>query len=275
MKYIIFGAGGLGRRYAAAMKRLGKDVAVAFVDNDRQKQGTSIGGIPVLPPDKLCEIEYDRIFVTSFVDDITTQLCAMGIDNTIIDVHEETHISVRKQWLTDFASVLRERGPDGNVAEAGVFRGDFAKHINELFPDKTLYLFDTFEGFTESDVAKEPLPSIANAGNYGFTSVDVVMNKLPHPEKAVIKQGCFPESAADTNDTFCFVNLDLDLYLPTYEGLKYFWPQMRNEGVILIHDFFSTDFLNVCTAVYDFERLLGKPLKMLPIGDAFSIAIVK
>jgi len=37
---------------------------------------------------------------------------------------------------------------EGSVAEVGVFRGDFAKRLNLLFPDKKLYLFDTFEGFS-------------------------------------------------------------------------------------------------------------------------------
>jgi O-methyltransferase len=43
----------------------------------------------------------------------------------------------------------------GNVAELGVFRGDFAKHINVAFPDRKLYLFDTFDGFNEKDILAE------------------------------------------------------------------------------------------------------------------------
>jgi O-methyltransferase len=233
------------------MNSRGKDETVAFVDNDKQKQGTDIDGIPVFSPDKLCELEYDRIFVTSFADDITAQLRAMGIDGAVIETHEETHISVRRQWLSDFASVLRERGIGGSVAEAGVFRGDFAQHINAMFPDRTLYLFDTFEGLPEWDVTKEPLPSAASAGNYGFTSVDVVMNKLSHPEKAVIRKGYFPESAMSIDDTFCFVNLDLDLCLPTYESLKYFWGKMAKVGVM-----FAAADLPLCA--YGSGRRLGQ-----------------
>ncbi|MDR3309805.1 MAG: macrocin-O-methyltransferase [Oscillospiraceae bacterium] len=230
MKYVIFGAGGIGRRAAVQMKQQGKHEITAFADNDKQKQGTDIDGIPVYAPDKLPELEYDRIFVTPFAEDITSQLLEMGIDGTIIEAHEETPIITRKQWLTDFADVLRERGVSGSVAEAGVFRGDFAKHINAVFPDRTLYLFDTFEGFPESDVAREALPSAAKPGNYGYTSVDVVTSKLPHPENAVIRKGYFPESASGIDDTFCFVNLDLDLYQPTYEGLKYFYGKVAGGG---------------------------------------------
>ena len=76
-------------------------------------------------------------------------------------------------------------------------------------------------------------------------------------------------------EKFCFLNLDLDLYQPTFEGLKFFWDKMSECGVILIHDYFSTDFPNVKTAVVDFEEWLGKPLKMMPIGDTLSISIIK
>lgn len=42
-----------------------------------------------------------------------------------------------------------------SVAEAGVFRGEFAKYINQFFPDRKLYLYDTFEGFNASDMKND------------------------------------------------------------------------------------------------------------------------
>jgi O-methyltransferase len=230
MKYVIFGAGATGIRAARRIAKLGNDV-IAFLDNDRQKQSSSIDNVPVYSPSRICELHFDKIYVASFfAEEMESQLREMGIDGAVIESQEDMSVSVRGQWLSDFASVLHKRGIGGSVAEAGVFRGDFAKHINATFPDRTLYLFDTFEGFPESDVVKEVLPSAANVGNYSFTSVDIVMSKLPHPERAVIKQGYFPESAAGIDDVFCFVNLDLDLYQPTYEGLKYFWAKLWGGG---------------------------------------------
>src|SRR4029079_18426640 len=37
----------------------------------------------------------------------------------------------------------------GSVAELGVYKGKFARYINQLFPNRKLYLFDTFMGFDE------------------------------------------------------------------------------------------------------------------------------
>ena len=182
---------------------------------------------------------------------------------------------VRKQWLADFAKVVYSRNIIGNVAEAGVFRGDFAKHINALFSDKTLYLFDTFEGFPAEDVLYEKLPSKAKAGYYDYTTESLIISKLPNPQKAIIKKGYFPKTAEGIEDKFCFVNLDLDLYKPTLEGLKFFWDKMTEGGVILIHDYFSDEFPNIKTAVVDFESAWGINLNIIPIGDKYSIAIVK
>ncbi len=40
----------------------------------------------------------------------------------------------------------------GAIAELGVFRGFNASVLNHFFPDRRLYLFDTFEGFDPRDV---------------------------------------------------------------------------------------------------------------------------
>ena len=51
----------------------------------------------------------------------------------------------------------------GNVAELGVYKGDFAKRLNLLFPEKKLYLFDTFEGFNKLDIKVERDKGFGNA----------------------------------------------------------------------------------------------------------------
>jgi len=280
-RIVIFGAGGFGMKYSNDILSRGEDKIVCFLDNSKAKQGTQINGIDVFSPEKIKELDYsvvEIVVASGLENDIVHQLKELGVDEKKINVplkEGSSHIDIRKIWLTDLAKTFYARNIIGNVAEAGVFRGDFAQHINITFPDKTLYLFDTFEGFPAQDVEKEELPSNSKAGYYDATSEELVLNKLPHKEKAIIKKGYFPQTAQGINDKFCFVNLDLDLYQPTLEGLKFFWDKMSECGVILVHDYFGVAFPNVKTAVADFEKWLGEPLKMLPIGDIYSIAIVK
>jgi hypothetical protein len=101
------------------------------------------------------------------------------------------------------------------------------------------------------------------------------MSKLPHPEKAIIRKGYFPDTAIGLPDKFKFVNLDLDLYVPTLEGLRLFYDKMIPGGVILIHDYFPNSYPGVKQAVTEFEFELEKALLKIPIGDKISIAVVK
>jgi hypothetical protein len=304
MKQIaIFGAGGSGRRYAEEIRteqnrteqnrteqnrteqNRTEQKLVCFFDNSKSKIGTKLCGVDVLAPEKIAELPFTVVVVVvspGFETDIIAQIKLID-PGRMVEIPDFAksgmrNIENRIVWLKSFAKVVYDRKTPGNVAEAGVFRGDFAKEINNVFPDKTLYLFDTFEGFPAEDVARETITSNSKQGYYDFTSEQLVFEKLTHRGKAVICKGYFPQSALNVvadNERFCFVNLDLDLYQPTYAGLKFFWDKMLPGGVILIHDYFGIYFPNVKTAVHDFEKWLGEPLKMMPIGDGLSIAIVK
>ncbi|WP_257007056.1 TylF/MycF family methyltransferase [Helicobacter pullorum] len=72
---------------------------------------------------------------------------------------------------------------------------------------------------------------------------------------------------------FKFVNLDVDLYQPILSGLQYFYPKMVKDGVILVHDYFHPFYTGTKKAVDEFAVEMN--LRTLPIGDAFSVMIVK
>ena len=100
------------------------------------------------------------------------------------------------------------------------------------------------------------------------------MNRMLHPEKCVLRKGYFPDTAVGLNDTFCFVNLDMDLYQPMLEGIRFFWENMCPGGIILLHDYFEPQLPGVRRAVADFEQEHG-PVCKAPIGDFMSLAIIK
>ena len=109
----------------------------------------------------------------------------------------------------------------GAVAELGVYRGRFARNINRLLPERTLYLFDSFEGFDPAAGAGEAMQAA-----HENTSVRQVLEALPFPEKAIVKPGFFPESLNGLEEIFCLVSLDVDFEGATLEGLRYFWPRL-------------------------------------------------
>lgn len=143
---------------------------------------------------------------------------------------------------------------EGNTAELGVYQGGFSRLINHYFPDRKLYLFDTFEGFAQNDVEADKAKGIPSdtARNFSSTSVELVLSKMEHPENCIIRKGWFPDTAQGIDDRFCFVSLDADLYKPLISGLEFFYPKLSHGGIIMIHDFNNGDYPRAREAVKDF-----------------------
>lgn len=274
---IIFGAGGTGRLVYKKMKH--KYNVVGFADNDMSRwDRENIDGKPVFAPYKIKRIKFDYIVLGTFMgcDEIRKQLEEMGItDEKIIPGYVETSVNARIFFLKRTAEEAYRRGLTGSVAEAGVFRGEFAKEINRYYSDKKCYLFDTFEGFSDQDIAFEKEKSLVIAEYMKGLSENIVYDKMPYKENVEIRKGYFPETAVGITDEFCFVNLDMDLYKPIYEGIVFFYPKLVSGGTLLIHDYFSEAYPNVRQAVEDYEKGYGIKLITTPIGDDMSIAIIK
>lgn len=275
-KVVIFGASENSKKLYRKIEE--EYEIVAFTDNDNAKWGGQIDGVPIIPPNEIMKAKWDEVIVASITAmyTIRDQLIGYGISKAAINLsYMELQVKAREQFLTDFAQIVYEKGIQGAVAEAGVFQGEFARVINEKFPDRKLYLFDTFEGFDEKDIEYEKKYNFSNekVGHLSMTSEELVIQKMKHADKCIIRKGYFPETAQGIVDTFCFVNLDMDLYKPTIEGLKFFWKKMECGGVILVHDYFSEVYEGVRRAVEEFCE--GKQMNLFPIGDSISVGMVK
>ncbi|MBQ2771702.1 MAG: hypothetical protein IJE95_03170 [Methanocorpusculum sp.] len=184
---------------------------------------------------------------------------------------------VRFRTLELLAEEIKKKGLTGAVAELGVFRGDFSSIINQLYPESTLYLFDTFEGFADVDIKHErenDYTSDKALTQFRNTSIDIVLSKMQHPDKCVVRKGYFPETVEGLEDRFIFVSLDCDLYLPILAGLEYFYPRLVEGGYIMIHDYNPTnEWKGVKEAVNDFEKKYGFVPKV-PITDSCGTLII-
>ena len=166
--------------------------------------------------------------------------------------------------------VLNGKGDEFRVGE------DTARKINALFPDRPLYLFDTFEGFDARDVEKEKAQGFSQAekGEFSDTSPEAVLSRLPFPERAIVRQGYFPETAAGLEaERFALVSLDADLFSPILAGLEFFYPRLNPGGAILLHDFDSRRFPGAGKAVEAYEKAHG-PLPLVPLCDLHGSAVI-
>lgn len=156
----------------------------------------------------------------------------------------------------------RLAGVPGAAAELGVYRGFFARCINQLLPDRKLYLFDSFEGFAE-----EANAAVSFQAAHRNTTIDKVLAIMPHPQSVTVKPGFFPESLEGLEERFCLASLDVDFYDTTLEGLRYFWPRLERGGYLMLHDWGSPSLTGVAQALADYEAELGLHIPAMPLCD--------
>lgn len=166
----------------------------------------------------------------------------------------------------------------GQIAEVGVYKGDFAKILNIKFSDRLLYLFDTFEGFNiideKSDIKNGFLSKqFLDECDFKDTNIDIVIDKMRYKENVVIRKGYFPETAYGLEENFAFVSIDVDLYKSIYDALKYFYKRLNIGGYIFIHDYNNKEFFGVKKAIELFEEKY-EILKKVPISDQGGTVII-
>jgi O-methyltransferase len=184
------------------------------------------------------------------------------------------HDIIRSSSLELVAHEIYDKNSAGNTAELGVFRGEFAQKINLAFPDRKLYLFDTFEGFAKEDVEQEKMKGYSKKQhNFSKTSEELVLKRMKFPENCIIRKGYFPETAKNIEDTFVFVSIDADLYEPIYNGLRYFYPRLAQGGYIFVHDYNNTKtYPGTKAAVKKYCSEMN--INFFPLSDIAGSAII-
>lgn len=136
-----------------------------------------------------------------------------------------------------FMAVRSVNKIDGDMAEVGVYRGGSARIICKAKADKSLYLFDTFEGLP--DVLDVDKKETYYKGQY-FAPFEFVKKSLSREKNVEIYKGFFPDTAGPIkNKKFSFVNLDVDIYKSTLDCLKFFYSRMNKGGIIMSHDYIT------------------------------------
>ena len=274
---VIYGAATTAKHVYEEVKR--QYAVQYFVDGNPALIGSRIDGLEVKGREAILEARPDLVVmgILTGYEDVVEYLIQNGFpEERIICRFVDLNTRARRDCLEKIAMILEDKEVSGAVAELGVYRGDFAKVINTVFPERKLYLFDTFEGFPEEDMNYETENNLLldTVGKLSNTSVEYVMGRMPHPERCVIRKGYFPETAAGLEDErYAFVNIDVDLYKPILAGLEYFWPRLAENGYIFVHDYFSIAYAGTKKAIEEFSERFHAGFT--PIGDTQSVAFVK
>lgn len=276
---VILGAGQMGRAVRNLLNMNNMEL-VAIGDNDPNKWDYA-AELQILPITEALMTQPDCVLIGVIDDERAGQLeqqtRACGYQGRVLALSDVyTLFDVRGATFRRMADRIAALKVPGSIAELGTYRGDFAWQMNVRFPNRALYLFDTFEGFDARDVAAERQKSQSKAQTHDFgdTLAADVLARMPYERSVVIRKGFFPETAAGLEaERYAVVSLDVDLYAPTLAGLEYFYPRLSEGGIIILHDYNSLRFDGVRRAVADYEQAHGC-LNLLPLSDLHGTAML-
>lgn len=278
VKTLIYCASGYSERVAYSLDDTVYQI-VGLVDGDPDLWGKMLYGLgKVIAPSEIKQIDFDLIIiaVSEYEAEIRDGLVnKYGVDEDKIitycpQVRNIKWKDERIVMLRKCVSMLKERNVPGDMAEVGVYQGEFAKYLNRYFPEKKLYLFDTFEGF---DVERDIIPD-RHKDTCKDTSIELVLSKMVNPSNCIVRKGYFPDTATDISASFSLVSLDCDFYNPILAGLEFFYPKLVQGGYIFVHDFGNPLLEEVKKAVYDYCK--KRDIAIVPVLDrGLSVIITK
>lgn len=227
--------------------------------------------------------EMDRFFNDSFHRDYMKKIlrsdrllpvlypCCVWKNNAFPKIRKDF---VREQTTAYLAQELKRKNVEGAIAELGVFQGDFTVVMNDAFPDRVIYLFDTFCGFASADVLEDE--NTSNKQNelrkFKDTSVEHVLSRLRDDAQCVVKKGYFPDTFDLHTEKFAFVSVDLNMKNAVMSALELIWPRISPGGYMLISDYNAPFYEGTREAVQAFCDERGIAIVALP--DLYGSALL-
>jgi hypothetical protein len=254
----IWGAGTLGRIIHKKLPET--SVCLGFIDGNQDLENKKIEGIKIVPPEIIKYVKFDSIIIgTSIAYEIVRKrlIDEFDVPAERIDIsYAEQVLKPKNSFIKNLSEIVCEKQLQGCIALCKVYQGTTAKKLNECFPDRTFYIFDSQDA--------------------SFT-----LSLMPFPKNLKIITGKFQNTFRNISDNFVFAVIDFEKCDEILAALEAFYPRMTKNGIILIHDYFfgtynkpgSGIMREVRVAVDEFCR--KQNIGFMPIGDESSVAIVK
>lgn len=184
------------------------------------------------------------------------------------------------ELLRHLANVILDKLP-GDVVEMGCCWGVAAVYeqtlLNEMCPDKELYLYDSFEGLPE----KLPQDDNEVAIKFGEGMMATTIEKLNSNFKSVgldkpkhVAKGWFDEIPDEKYpEQICYAFFDCDFYTSMKDCFKIIYPKLVKGARVLVHDY-NWEVLPGVKIACD-ESLADKPEEIIDLGCRMGLMIKK
>ena len=165
---------------------------------------------------------------------------------------------------------LRTERIAGALAEVGVWRGETSAFLHRVAPERRLYLFDTFKGFSDKD-----LPAGTADSRFRDTSAEAVRRRVGPSQNVVLVPGHVPGTLERVaGERFAMVLLDLDLYEPTRASLEFFYPLLEPGAYLVMHDYNNSESDWACKRAFD-AFLERRRERIVELGDVWGSALIR
>ncbi|MRX26740.1 TylF/MycF/NovP-related O-methyltransferase [Kangiella sp. HZ709] len=124
---------------------------------------------------------------------------------------------------------------DGDIYEFGTYRGRSTIILSQLFPEKKIYSFDSFEGLPEQWTPSEGPGSYSTKGEMPLVSLSNVKYV-----KGWYKD-TLPEFFSTQRTMASLIHIDCDLYSSTIQALEELKPVIQKGTLIIFDDFYGYD----------------------------------
>ena len=169
-----------------------------------------------------------------------------------------------------------------DFVECGCWKGHSAyiisKLINESGKKINFHIFDSFEGLSEATTKDESFylkdsKEKNRIYKYFASSENIIKDVLKDFNFIKIYKGWIPNRFGEIKDEkFSFIHIDVDLFEPTFESLKFFYPRLKKGGIIVCDDYNFTDFPGAKKAWDEyFKDKSFSIFYQIPFGGCFII----
>lgn len=176
----------------------------------------------------------------------------------------------RLRGLYGAVQYVLDRGIPGDIVECGTARGGSAALMGLMLtnePDRTLWLFDTFEGLpppTADDPDYEVTKALVGAHRADLAEVVELVSRLNLLERTRLIKGLFQDTVpASPVQAIAVLHLDGDWYQSVKVCLDHLYDRVSPGGIVQIDDY--GHWAGARKAVHEFlaERSLQLRLKYL------------
>ncbi len=197
--------------------------------------------------------------------------------------HDNLLKRLRFYVLHQLAAHAVGRFPSLSFAECGCWWGHSTQILSNILDAQAdftgkLHVFDSFEGLSEfkeqdhSEFKSTPEQKAATRKSFrsNLAHVSAHLSNFPFVR---IHEGWIPTRFDDVeNDKFSLVTVDVDLYEPTRDVVRFFYPRLQTGGCMYFDDYGYNTFPGAKLAVQEFLQEQTPAFFLeLPAGSAFLI----